>query len=83
MSPMPSSILLGDTSTWALPSPLSRLDMPTSAIPTCVVRSNSQLHLNSTLAGSPVPAGTLEECPHPSYSKTLQLYYIQQCICLG
>ena len=35
MRPMPSSILPGETSTCALPSPLKRLDMPTSAIPTC------------------------------------------------
>lgn len=35
MRPMPSSILPGETSTCALPSPLKRLDTPTSAIPIC------------------------------------------------
>ena len=37
---MPRSISAWDTTTCALPSPESRLDMPTSAMPTCSHHSN-------------------------------------------
>ena len=59
MRPMPSNILPGETSTCALPSPLKRLDMPTSAIPICAGNDAYMDIYDPVTKALPIPVSTL------------------------